>query len=183
MNQKVMLIHGSLGCTKDSFWFPYVREELKNLGLHVIAETFPDNQIAHAAIWLPYIEKLGADENTIIIGHSSGAIAAMRYVQTHKLLGSILVSAYHTDLGDADEKESGYFSTPWDWEAIRQNQKWIAQFASTDDPFIPIEEARHIKEKLHTGYHEYSDQGHFGIPVDKKEFPEIVSVVKTKLRL
>jgi len=35
---------------------------------------------ARESIWLPFMEKdLRCDEETVIIGHSSGAAAAMRY--------------------------------------------------------------------------------------------------------
>lgn len=181
MDVKAILIHGNGGCTQESFWFPYVANELKKLGITVIAKDFPDSKLARAEYWLPYIEELGADQNTILIGHSSGAIAAMRYAETHKILGSVLVSAYYTDLNEEDEKVSGYFNTPWNWEAIRNNQKWIIEFASVDDPWIPIGEPRFIHNELDSEYIEYTNQGHFGLPVDKKEFPEIITEIKKKL--
>ena len=64
---------------------------------------------------------------------------------------------------------------------IKKNQRWIAQFASTDDPWIPIEEARHIHKMLGTQYFEYTDQGHFGVNKPKFEFLEIVDVIKSKI--
>ena len=48
------------------------------------------------------------------------------------------VSAAHTDLGDADERASGYFDVPWDWEAMKPNAKFIHQFHSADDHLIPV---------------------------------------------
>lgn len=75
------------------------------------------------------------------MGHSSGAIAAMRFAETNRLLGSVLVGSYHTDLELTSEKQSGYFDRPWDWASIKRNQKWIIQFAATNDPWIPIKEA------------------------------------------
>ncbi|MEN3337612.1 MAG: serine hydrolase [Acidobacteriota bacterium] len=83
---KVIIIHGNGGCTAGDFWYPRVERECAALGLAVINETFPDNVKARARVWLPYIEELGADEDTILIGHSSGAVAAMRYAETHRLL-------------------------------------------------------------------------------------------------
>jgi pimeloyl-ACP methyl ester carboxylesterase len=128
-----------------------------------------------------FIEKIGADEETIIIGHSSGAVAAMRYAETHKLLGSVLVGACYTDLGYESEKVSGYYDAPWQWDVIKKNQQWIIQFASSDDPFIPIEEARYIHEHLNTDYHEYTDAAHFGHGDQPKyEFPELVESIRAK---
>jgi len=54
-----------------------------------------------------------------------GRIAAMRFAEKNKILGSVLVGTYHTDIGDDNEKKSGYFNHPWNWQAIRNNQKWI----------------------------------------------------------
>ena len=126
---------------------------------------------------MPFIKELGADENTILVGHSSGAVAAMRYAEKNKILGSILVGVCYTDLGEESERVSGYFDHPWDWGSIKNNQKWIVQFASTDDPYIPIEEARYVHEHLQTDYREHTDRGHF---MDL-EFPELITAIKEKL--
>ena len=203
---KVIYIPGNGGGGVDVLspihenWIPWVKKELERVGetkrksdketkinrdketkIEVIAVDFPDPELARSKFWLPHIEKLEADENTILIGWSSGAVAAMRYAETHKILATILVAACYTDLGIETEKQSGYFNRPWDWETIKKNQKWIVQFASTNDPFIPIEEARHVQKHLNTEYYEMKNMEHFGYPVPKYEFPEIVEVIKRKL--
>jgi len=181
---KVILIPGNGGAMPQDNWFPYAERELSRLGLAVINQQFPDAVLARAEYWLPFIKELGADHNTILVGHSSGAIAALRFAQTNKILGSVLVSAYYTDLGMDSEKQSGYFDRPWNWPAIKNNQQWIIQFAATDDPFIPIEEPRLLHQNLRTEYYEYSDQNHFGYgDKPKLEFVELVSALKTKLEI
>jgi predicted alpha/beta hydrolase family esterase len=130
--------------------------------------------------WLPFITELGADEQTILIGHSSGAEAAMRYAETHQLLGSVLVGACYTDLGDSGEAASGYYADPWQWQAIRDNQQWIGIFNSTDDPYIPVAEARYVAKQLKCNYFEFTDRGHF---LGQRELPEVVAYVKKKLGL
>ena len=174
---KILLIHGNGGATGRDHWFPWVKERLEQKGLKVLTPDFPDAQLARASIWLPFIKKLGADEQTILIGHSSGAVAAMRYAQTHCLFGSVLVGASSTDLGDETEKASGYFDHPWNWDAIRNNQNWIIQFSSTDDPYIPIHESRFVHKKLKTDYHEFSNRDHFMTPT----FPELLEILSKKL--
>ena len=55
--------------------------------------------------WLSSAQLGGAqDANTVLVGHSSGAVAAMRLLEKTPLLGAVLVSACHTDLGDAGER-------------------------------------------------------------------------------
>ena len=182
--QRVIFIHGNGSGNGNSEWFPYCKRELEKLGVEVLAPDFPDRPICHMNIWLPYLEKeLKAAENTILVGHSTGTVAAMRYAETHKVGGSVLVSAYYTDLGYEDEKEAGYFDDPWLWETIKANQPWIVQFASDDDPYIPVEDARFVADKLSAEYHEMKGQGHFGEHDSKLEFPELLAVLKQKLGL
>lgn len=159
---KIVIIHGNGGSTENSCWIPWLKAELEKQGFPVIAPTMPDNFYAKASVWLPYMEtELQCNDKTIVIGHSSGAVAAMRYAETHQLRASVLIGASYTDLGVEYERISGYFTTPWHWNKIKANQQWIMQFASSDDPYIPITQARHIHKNLTTKYHEYSDQGHF----------------------
>jgi predicted alpha/beta hydrolase family esterase len=106
----------------------------------------------------------------------------MRYAEDHKILGSILIGVCYTDLGYESERQSGYYDGPWKWDRIKNNQRWIIQFASTDDPFIPIEEARFIHEHLDSDYHEYTDQAHFGHGDSPKyEFPDLIAALKQKM--
>ena len=180
---KIILVHGNGGSWPKENWLPPVAEKLSKLkDVKVIFRRFPDPVLARAKYWLPFIKKLGADENTILVGHSSGAVAAMRYAEKHTVLGLILVAACHTDLGDPREKASRYFDRPWNWRAIKKNQKWIVQFASVDDPHIHIREPRFIHKKLKTEYFEFKRQGHFSRQDKKTDFPQIVSIVKRKLQ-
>lgn len=178
---KAIIVPGNHDDNPEDKWFPYLERELPTLGILVINKKFPDAVLARKRYWLPFLKKLGADENTILIGHSSGAIAAMRFAEAHKILGSILVGAYISHMHIPDEIASGYFDVPWQWAKIKENQKWIVQFVSTDDPFIPIAEAREVHRRLNTEYREYTDEGHFGSRDNKTEFPEIVETIKRNL--
>lgn len=167
---------------KRDNWFPYVKRELRKIGIEVLAPRFPDAFLAREKYWLPFLKKLGADENTILIGHSSGAVAAMRYAEQNKILGSVLVAPCYTDLNIETEKLSGYYDHPWHWERIRANQKWIIEFASRNDPFIPIEEARFIHEKLGSEYFEHHSSGHFSSWDRITRIPEMITALKRRLQ-
>ena len=174
--RKVILLHGNGGCTAGDFWYPAVERALADAGWPVINRTFPDNHKARARFWLPFLESLGADEHTILVGHSSGAVAAMRYAETHRLLGSILVGVCHTDLGDGFEAASGYYDQPWSWSAIRSNQNWVAILNSTDDPHIPIAEPRFVAAQLKCSYFEFNNRGHF----TDRDLPEVPAFINRR---
>lgn len=175
---KVVIIHGNGGSTADDHWTPWLKAELEKKGITVITPTMPDNVQAKASVWLPYMhDKLQCDENTVVIGHSSGAVAAMRYAEQHKLLGTILVGTCYTDLGWESERISGYYDTPWQWDVMQKNQQWIMLFASQDDPYIPIQEAQHIQKNLDVEYYEFTDQGHF----QDKTIPLLLPALLAKL--
>ncbi len=179
---KVILIHGNGGSTPHDNWFPWVKDQLEAKGIRVLSPQFPDAPLARESFWMPFLKEIiDGDEDVVIIGHSTGAIVAMRFAETHKLLGTVLVGSYHSDLGIENEKLSGYFDRPWDWDAIQSNQQWIIQFASTDDPWIPIEEARTVHKRLNTEYYEFESLGHFGGDYYKETFPQLVAAVCQKI--
>lgn len=179
---KVIFVPGNGNSTTQDNWFPNLKKDLEKHSIKVIAEKFPDPELAREKFWIPFLtNELKVDENTVLIGHSSGAIASMKLAEQQKILGSILIGTYHTDLGIPTEKSSGYFDHPWNWEKIKSNQKWITIFASQDDPWIPIEEPRYIHKKLNCEYHEFKDQGHFGSDYFKEDFPELSLCLLKKL--
>eukprot|EP00071_Canis_lupus_P031450 XP_022265007.1 putative hydrolase RBBP9 isoform X1 [Canis lupus familiaris] len=135
---------------------------------------------ARESLWLPFMEtELHCDEKTVIIGHSSGAIAAMRYAETHRVYAIVLVSAYTSDLGDENEQASGYFNRPWQWERIKANCPHIVQFGSTDDPFLPWKEQQEVADRLEAKLYKFTDRGHF----QNMEFHELIRVIKSMLKV
>ena len=66
-----------------------------------MCENWPDPYICHQNKWIPYVrDELKADTNTVVVGHSTGALMAMRLLETTDIYGAILVATAHTDLGD-----------------------------------------------------------------------------------
>ncbi|KAF3824640.1 hypothetical protein GH733_009974 [Mirounga leonina] len=162
-------------------WYGWVKKRLEQIpGFQCLAKNMPDPITAQESIWLPFMEmELHCDEKTVIIGHSSGAIAAMRYAETHQVYAIVLVSAYTSDLGDENERASGYFNRPWQWEKIKANCAHIVQFGSTDDPFLPWKEQQEVADRLEAKLYKFSDRGHF----QNTEFHELISVIKSMLKV
>ena len=113
-----------------------------------------------------------------MVGHSSGACLAMRLLEElgagkeSALAGVILVAAAHTDLGDPEERRSGYFNRPWDYESMKRGADRIHQFHSSDDHLIPVAEGRHIAKHMkgeNFQFTELDGKSHFFEP-----FPELL---------
>jgi uncharacterized protein len=178
-----VLIHGNGGASLEGIWFPYVYKELCALGLAVVAINFPDPIKGRARFWIPFLrDVIRPDENTVVVGHSSGGLVAMRYAEKMPLLGTFLIAAHYEDCGFELEKRSGFFDLPFDWTAIRKNQEFIVQFHSNDDPWIPQEHAIKLHDYLQTELFILPNEGHFGSSGrDKKYFPELVDAIRTTL--
>lgn len=122
---RVIIVPGN-GCSPvyDANWYAFMKQKLDATEKfsEVILRDMPDPMRARESIWLPFIRHtLLVDENTIFIGHSSGAVAGMRLLEDTKLLGCVLVAACHTDLGDMGERLSGYYNRAWKWNKIKSN--------------------------------------------------------------
>ncbi len=156
---RIVLVHGNMTPGEPS-WFAKTKIDLEGLeNVQVEAQLMPDNLLAREDVWIKKLEKI-CDENTVIVGHSSGAIAAMRYAEQHKIAGLVLISAYETSLEDNKlpqplrlivnqlEKLSGYFNRPWDYAAIRRNTKHIIQIGPKDDEIIPRSETEAVRAML-----------------------------------
>lgn len=174
---KVIIIPG-MGCTPIATcnWYSWLQKNMQSReGVQCDLLSFPDPYKCRESIWIPFVQSQIEDPmKTIIVGHSSGAACAMRLLETQSSLtkvpikACVLVAAAHSDLGDDAERESEYFNRPWDWEQMKNGcANKIVLFHGTDDPLIPVGEARYIAEQLgpqHVDYRERSDQSHFFKP-------------------
>jgi len=176
MKPRFVYIHVNATTHWSDAWAAWLNSEVEKLGYETFFETMPDSIIARAEYWLPFLKNhVKAGKNDVLIGWSTGAIAAMRYAETNHIKGSILISPYYTDLGEAEEKLSGYFNEPWQWDNIVQNQQNIAVFWGDDDPYVDQSEFDFVANKLRASRHKLPKAGHF---IERQTFPELLEYIK-----
>jgi len=192
--KRVIILPGN-GCADvhSANWYAELKNELwAKFGgsVECVLKDMPDPHMAKESEWIPFIKNvMKVDEETVVVGHSSGAVCCMRLMETTKIGAAVLVSTCYTDLGNENERASGYFSREWDWGAMRRNCPQIHQFHSDDDHLIPVKEARFVARSLKGGggeeftsltagvdegftYQELAGHGHFF-----SMFPEVLDVV------
>ncbi len=77
------------GKVHKSNWYGWMREQLQHTGLFsdVLLRDMPDPFGAKESEWVPFLLRdCGVDANTLVIGHSSGAEAAMRLMENNPVL-------------------------------------------------------------------------------------------------
>lgn len=176
MKPRFIFVHGNQSTHWSFAWAPWLKAELEKLGFETFFETMPDSVIARSEYWLPFLRNhVKVGEKDVIIGWSSGAVAAMRYAEENKIAGSILVSPCYTDLDDEMEKQSGYYDKPWNWEVIKANQDKIALIWGDDDPYIPQDQFDFIATQLKPVIIKIHQGKHF---IERENFPELLQYVK-----
>lgn len=176
MKPRIIFIHGNETTHWSFAYASWLKNELEKLGFETFFETFPDSINARAGYWLPFLKNhVKANENDVIVGWSSGAVAAMRFAEQNKIKGSILISPSYTDLGDELEKQSRYFDKPWDWENIKKNQNKIALIYGGDDPFVPQDQFEYMADKLSPTVIKIPNGKHF---IEYTEFSLLLDYIK-----
>jgi uncharacterized protein len=161
----VVIIAPGNGCNniRKSNWYGKMHDRLTDNGILCICENFPDPLYARREKWIPFMKSLvdkntKFDDNVILVGHSSGAQATLRYCEQYQVHGAVLVAATYSDLGDSLERNSGYYpqksvpsrleENPYLFSKMKDNCKNWYQFHSDDDPFIPLYEAEAVRDGL-----------------------------------
>ena len=171
---------GDLDDLRSCNYYGWAEREFVRRGFEVRLSPMPDPLYAKESLWVPFIkDTLGADEGAVLIGHSSGAAAALRVAEKQRLRGLVLVAAYDSDLGDELERASGYFSRPFDWAAVGRNCGFVVQFAGARDGLVPIDVQRRVGAALGDAcdYRELPRRDHFFAP----PFAELLDAVEGHL--
>lgn len=149
--ERVFIIHGWEG-TPDSNWFPWLRKELEKQGFEVIVPAMPDTDHPIFSEWLADMQKIicHPDKNTYLVGHSLGAIAILRYLESlptgQKIGGVVLAAGFSESLG-IKETES-FFVEPLNYERIKNSAEKFIAINSDNDPYVPIKKGEILRDKL-----------------------------------
>ncbi len=83
---KIVFVPGNGNSTKQDNWFPSLQADFEKEGLEVVASEFLGPVLTRESYWMPFlIDELKVDEEMLLVGYSSGAVAAMRLAEKHVL--------------------------------------------------------------------------------------------------
>lgn len=179
---KVLILHGTSGKSSGE-WFPWLKNELEKKGHQVWVPDLPGADEPDINIYNPFILEncpFEIDQQTVIIGHSSGAVGAFGLVQTlEKKVGKIIsVAGFVNDLNYGPVKKM-FASWKFDWGKITKKVDKILAVYSDDDPYVPTWHAQELHRLTGAQKVLMPGQKHFSISTYPKynQFPEIVELI------
>lgn len=188
--KRVFMIHG-WGGSPETDWFIWLKKELKN-NYYVNIPEMPESFRPTIKAWISKlkatIEKI--DEETILIGHSIGCQAILRYLETlpnnEKAKGIIMVAPWlklNDETWDEDytkEIAEQWINTPLNFRKIKEHTKNFISIFSNDDPYVSIEDSKIFEKELNAKVIIEKNKGHFSgedgvtkLPVVLKEILRI----------
>lgn len=182
--KNALILHGTDASSKDN-WFPWLKSELEKVGWHVWVPNLPKANRPNTDRYNKFLfskkefQNIGSE--TVMIGHSSGAVAILGLLQAMsegtKIKQAILVGAFRNDLGWDSLKE--LFEKPYDWEKIKQRAEKFILINSDNDPYIPLEQAEYLRGKLSGELIVLKGQKHFSLSMDPKynQFPFLLELL------
>lgn len=186
--KKAYLIHGWGGSSESEGWFSWLKEEMKNRDIKVIAFDMPNTNEPRINEWVGFLEKnvkeKGIDEQTYFIGHSVGCQTILRFLEKLnaeiKIAGCIFVAPWfnlkETAYEAEEEKDIAkpWIETPINFEKVKQHTKNFLCIFSDNDPCVPLSDSKIFKEKLGAEIIIKNNEEHFNTTEKINEIIEFI---------
>ena len=181
--KNALILHGTAN-TSGGNWFPWLKKELEKRGYTVWSPDLPRADKPDEKRYLDFIfanKQWTFNRNTIIIGHSSGGVAALKLLQ--RLPDGVVidrcftVGAFTNTHGWDDI--AGLFTRPFDFAEIKKHVGKFIVYHSDDDPYVPLSDAKELESKLSAELIFIPGQGHFNLEKGERyrSFPELLEKI------
>lgn len=181
--KNALILHGT-GNDSTRNWLPWLKKELERRGYTVWVPDLPHADKPNITTYNRFIfPKWKLNEDSILIGHSSGAVAILGILEqlpeTIQVDKAILVAGFTDDLNSDSLKEM--FVKPFDYSKIKTRAKKFIFFQFDNDPYVPVWHGEKLQNFLGGELVFMKDQAHFSTTTfpGKKylQFPELLEKV------
>lgn len=185
-----LILHGTGGYPTEN-WFDWLRQELEKLNFSVAVPQLPNCDRPNIKIYNKFLleeKDYQFDETSILIGHSSGAVAILGLLQA--LPESVvvdtcyLVGAFKDNLGW--DSLNALFEEPFDFAKIKTKAKHFVLIHSDNDPYCPLEHAKFLAKELDGELIVKDGQKYFSVGTfgeEYRKFPFLLELIKSNLKL
>jgi hypothetical protein len=182
--KNALILHGTYG-TPNKNWFQWLKKELEQLDYKVWVPQLPKPEKPNLERYNKFLlsKDFEFNKDTIIIGHSSGAVAILGLLEGLpkgiKINSAYLIAGFIDTLGWDELNE--LFLKPFNYKLIKTKAKKFTYFHSDNDPYIPLEQAKYLVSKTDGELVLLPGEKHFSIDAGGskyKKFPELLAKIK-----
>lgn len=163
--KRALILHGTDASPAHN-WFTWLKEQLEQEGYAVWLPQLPNSATPNTKTYNAFLlsnPDFVFDDETILVGHSSGAVEIFSLLQhlpeDVRIKAAYLVSAFKDDLGW--DSLIGLFEEPFDFEKIKTKAGKFVFLHSDNDPYVPLEQAQYLSEQVGGELIVKTGQGHF----------------------
>ena len=175
--KNVSIFHGT-GSSPDSFWFPWLKDELERKMYKVWLPQLPEPNNPDLKRWLPFALKNGMfNKDSILIGHSAGASLILSILENldFKVSQAILVAVFFEQVGDRKE---AILQPSYEWQKIKGNVDDLIIINSDNDPWgCDDKVGKKLFDQL-GGTLIIRHDGHFGSDTHNQPYPDFSLLLK-----
>ncbi len=182
--KNTLILHGTGGNPKEN-WFDWLRLELEKQNHKVWVPQLPNSEEPNIERYNKFIlnnKDWEFNSESILVGHSSGAVEILGLLEALPegtvLDTCYLVGVFENDLGW--NALNGLFREPFNFKTIKNKSKRFILIHSDNDPYIPLEQAKNIREKLDGVLILLRGQKHFSVSTagnKYKRFPFLLDLI------
>ena len=180
---KVILMHGK-DTSPQGKWYPWFREQVEDLGYEFLAPTLPKPSDPVLSEWMAELDKLTPGSETMLIGHSRGGVAVLRWleqapteIKVYKVVLIATNSGLLVDRFILNESNHGFYTEQgYNFTVIKKHCDDFTVLHSRDDKWVPFAHGEKNASGLDANFLAFDGYGHFGKGID--EIPELLELIR-----
>ena len=172
--KNALILHGTNGYPEEN-WYTWLKCKLIKEGWNVWLPQLPMSEKPNIQRYNRFLlskNDWSFNSKTIIIGHSSGAVAALGLLQALPkdiiVDRCFLIGSFKDDLGW--EELQDFFSIPLDYKKIKGKAKQFLFIHSDDDPYCPLDHTEFLSRKIGGTLVIKEGEKHFSISTGGKKY-------------
>lgn len=186
------MIHGSYGNPKEN-WFPWLKKELEKSGHTVFVPEFPTPENQSLENWMKKFNKYiqMVNEDSIFIGHSLAPAFILSVLEKLNIVKPVKACFFVAgfvgklsvkDFKDLNEINSTFTEKNFNWEKIKNNCEKFILYHSDNDPYVPLEKAKELSEKLGCELKIIKGAGHFNKKAGYTKFETLLKDIGKEIK-
>ncbi|MEO7617941.1 MAG: alpha/beta hydrolase [Candidatus Saccharibacteria bacterium] len=161
-------MHGKTAKPSDG-WYPILGQAVEAKGIPFFAPVLPHTNDPDITEWKDVLTALQPDEDTVLIGHSRGSVAILRWLEDQKAgvhISKVILTAANVGDGSGGRaipatSRGFYTEAGYDFDAIKSHCDEFVIVHSKNDTVVDFAAAESNAKGLNAQLVVYEDQGHF----------------------